>query len=160
MVDVPIYVAIITAAAGIIGAAIPQITSLMRDVRQSERDRLERHSAATRQACLDMLRAASELRTQIANNHEYEGAEMGDRLALVRKWAAETQLHAVSVGLQVPAVLADPAARIAEAACRLAAVTAQNTNLAQGVMPLDPDFGELDERVAAFRQIAIADTGG
>lgn len=156
MADIPIYVAVITAAAGIIGAAIPQISFIVRDVRQAERDRLERHAAATRHACLELLRAVGELRAQVADNHEYHGEKMGARLAKVRKRAAAAEMHAVSVGLLVPATLAGPAERLAAAASRLAAVAAENTDLALGVMARAPNFTDLDACLATFRQIAVA----
>jgi hypothetical protein len=156
MSDVPIYVAVITAGAGIIGAAIPQVSILARDVRQAERDRRERRTDAWRQACLDLLRASGELRTQVANNAEYHGDEMGARLAEVRKCAASAQLHAVSVAFLGPATLKEPAERLAAAANGLAEAAAQNTDLSLGNMVRTPDFAQLDEAIAAFRAIAAA----
>jgi hypothetical protein len=156
MPDVPLYVAAITAAAGVAGAAIPAITILIRDVRQAERDRRERSVEAGRQACLDLLRAASEVRTRVANAADYHGNEMGARLAEIRECDAATQLHAVSVALLAPEKLTEPAALLADAAGGLVAVAEQNTNIDRGVMVPRPGFTELDEELKAFRRIVMA----
>src|SRR6266851_3196368 len=81
MPDVPLYVAAITAAAGVAGAAIPAIAVIIRDVRQAERDRRERRAEAKRQACLDLLRTAGELRTRVANTLQDPGDQIGARQA-------------------------------------------------------------------------------
>ncbi len=154
MADVSIYVALITAGAAVVGAAIPQVAIVARDVRQSERDRRERRVESRRQACLDLLRAVGELRTQVANNAQYHGNEMGARLAEVRKCAAAAELNAVSVALLDPDKLAEPAEQLAAAASRLAAVAAESTNLSLGNMIHAPDFTELDETIVTFRRIA------
>jgi hypothetical protein len=158
MASVPIYVAAITAAAGVLGAAIPQLSILLRDVRQAERDRGERRAAERRQACLDLLRAVGELRTQVANNADYNGTEMGERLAKVRKFAADAQLHAVSVALLAPVTFAEPAERLAVAANRLAEAAASDTDLKFGSTVRRPNFSELDKCVVAFRRIAVGRT--
>ena len=160
MPDVSLYVAAITAAAGIGGAAIPAIAVLIRDVRQAERDRNERQAEARRQACLDLLRAAGELRTRVANASDYHGTEMGARLAAIRESEAAVQLHAVRVAVLTPGQLTKPAAQLAEAASRLIAATEHDTDVDHGVMPGTPDFTELDERITAFRLIVVADARG
>ena len=67
MADVPIYVAAITAGAGLIGALIPQAALVIREVRQAEKDRRERFVTAMRDACVELLGAAGELRTLAEN---------------------------------------------------------------------------------------------
>jgi hypothetical protein len=158
MSDVSVYVALISAGAGVAGATISQLTSAIRDGRQAKRDRQERYENAAQQACVKLLKAAGRLQTQVANNHEYRGDEMIDRLAQVRRYADATQEHAATVALLVPDTLADPAEKVAAAAIRLAAVAAANTNLQPNIMnmPVLPDFGELNDSIEAFRGIAIA----
>ena len=156
MPDVPLYVAAITAAAGVAGAAIPAIAVIIRDVRQAERDRRERRAEAKRQACLDLLRAAGELRTRVANAAEYHGPEMGSLLAGIRECEAAVRLHAVSVALLAPEKLTEPAAQLADAAGRLVAVTERNTNIDRGVMVPRPEFTGLDEKLTAFRRTVVA----
>jgi hypothetical protein len=154
MPDVSIYVALIAAAAGVSGAAVPNI----RDAREAKRGRRERDAAARRKACLDLLRAAGELRTRVANAADYHGDQMGARLAEIRECAAATQLQAMSVALLAPGKLAEAAENLASAASGLLAVTEQNTDVDHGVMPGAPDFAELDEKISAFRQV-VADAG-
>ncbi len=107
MVDVPIWVAIITALAGILGAAIPQGATVIRDVRQAERDRKERFDTATRDACVALLRAAGELRSLAEGWRSYRGDPTAvlARVAEARGLAEATRLHAVSVSMQVPGQL-------------------------------------------------------
>jgi len=89
MTDVPIYVAVITAVAGLLGALIPQASLVMREVRQAEKDRRERFATATRDACVDLLRAAGELRTLVENIRSYRGDAGG-----MRARVEEVQNHA------------------------------------------------------------------
>jgi len=157
MADVPIYVAIITAAAGIIGAAIPQAAVVIRDVRQAERDRRERSGAATRQACVALLRAAGEVRTLTESIRGYRGAAPGmrERVEEVRRSAEATRVHAAEVGMQAPGILAEPADQVASAASDLADDVLRNTDLNQGVLIGNPDVTKLVERIAAFRDAAV-----
>lgn len=159
MPEVSIYVALITAGAGATGAAIPQIATVVRDVRQADRDRHERRVETRRQACLDLLHAASDLRTQVANAAQYHGSDMGARLAEIRKCAAAVQLHAVSVALLAGESLDDPAERLAAAAMDLAAAAVHNADMSLNQMVSCPDLSEFDGSVKAFRLRAVADAG-
>jgi hypothetical protein len=154
--DVSIYVALITTGAGVVIAAIPHITAVVRDVRLADRDRQERRADARRQACLDLLRAAGDLRTQVANALLYRGNEMGTQLAEITNSAAAVQLHAVSVGLARES-LAQSAELLAAAARDLAAATVQNTDMSLHQVVESPDCAEFDGRVTAFRLLAVAD---
>src|SRR5216683_915362 len=142
MPDVPLYVAAITAAAGVAGAAIPAIAVIIRDVRQAERDRRERRAEAKRQACLDLLRTAGELRTRVANTLQDPGDQIGARLAEIRESEGAVHLHAAGVALLAPGKLAGPAARDTDR---------------RSITIRPPDFSGLDESVAAFRRTAVAD---
>jgi len=154
MADVTIYTAAIAAVAGVGGATITQYIAVVREGKQAQRDRQERHETAMREACENLLRAAGDLRTQVANNRSFRGdrAAMTARLEKVREYAAATQLHAVSVGLLVPLKLAEPADRLAAAAQSLTATAASDTDLDQGWVRADPDFTTLDECAEAFRK--------
>ena len=162
MPDVSLYVAVVTAAAGVGGAAIPAIAVLIRDVRQAERDRRERNAEAKRQACLGLLSAAGELRTRLDNTAAYQGTEMGARLAVVRECDATVRLNAVSVAMLAGGKLAEPAEQLATAASSLVATAtaAENIDTQQGEMLRKPDFTGLDISIKAFGQIAIADSAG
>jgi hypothetical protein len=157
MVDVPIYVAIITAGAGIIGAAIPQVTTVLRDVRQAERDRRDRSATATRIACVALLQASGEVRTLTESLRSYRGDANGmrERVEEVRGRAEATRVRAAEVSMLVPARLANPADRVASAASDLADDVVRNTNLNEGVLVGDPDVSKLTDCIAAFRQAAV-----
>ncbi len=158
MADVSIYVALISASAGILGATISQLTGALRESSQAKRDRQERSATATCKVCEELLLAAGDLRTQVANNRIFRGdrAAMTARLEDVRKHAAATQLHAVRVGMLVPGQLAEPADRLAAAASSLAAAAVNDTDLDQGWVSVDPDFTRLDACVDTFRREALA----
>jgi len=156
MTDVPIYVAMITAGAGIIGAVVPLTATLIRDVRQAERDRRERYTTAGRAACVELLRAAGEVRilTETLGTYRGDANGMRARVAEVQREAGATRLHAASVSLQAPGRLAAPAQEVADAATDLAAEVVRNTNLDHGVLVGDSDVGKLADRIAGFRNEA------
>ena len=158
MADVPAYVAIITAGAGIIGAAIPQVTTVLRDARQAERDRRERSAAMAREACVALLRASGEVRTGTEGIRSYRGPADGmrERVEELRSRAEATRVHAAEVSMLVPAKLAEPADQVASAASALADDVVRNTDLNQGVLIGDPDVSKLAECIAAFRFAAVA----
>ena len=157
MTDVPIYVAVITAAAGLIGALIPQTALVIREVRQAERDRRERFVTTTRDACVDLLRAAGELRTLVENIRSYRGDASGMRARVeeVLNYAEATRLHAASVSLLVPGRLATPADKVASAARALAGDVVQNTNLDRGVAIGFANTQALDTCISDFRNEAV-----
>lgn len=162
MADVPIYVAVITAGAGIVGALIPQAASVIRDVRQAERDRRERSAAATLDACVALLRAAGELRTLTESINGYRGDANGMRARVedVRSRAEATRLNAANVSLQVPDRLAEPADQLAASASDLADEVARNTDLNQGVLVGDVDVAKLIGCILAFREEAVRHARG
>jgi hypothetical protein len=160
MADVSIYVAVISAAAGIVGATIPQAATAIRDGRRADRDRRERLADTRRQACVQLLRTVLDLRVHVANNQDYHGEEMAARLAAIRECAATAEVEAVSVALMVGPELAKAAEQLASAAARLATVAADNASLQLGASTQAPDFGELDDSVTAFKTLAVADGPG
>ena len=157
MADVPIYVAVITAAAGFIGAVIPQAATVIRDVRQAERDRRERTATATRDACVALLRAAGELRTLTEGIRNYRGDANGMRARVeeARSRAEETRLYAANVSMQAPDKLGDPADQVADAASDLADDVVRSTDLNQGVLVGDLDVTRLVACITAFKQVAV-----
>jgi hypothetical protein len=157
MAGVSIWVAVVTAGAGIIGAAIPQVVSVVRDVRQAERDRRERSATMTRNACVALLRVAGEVRTLTESIRSYRGVADGmrERVEEVRGRAEATRVHAAEVSMQVPARLAEYADQVASAASDLADDVMRSTDLDQGVLIGTPDVSKLVECIAAFRHAAV-----
>ncbi len=159
MADVPIYVAIITAGAGVIGAAIPQLAAVIRD-RRAERDRRERTVTRLREACIAVLSAADELRTLAENLPVYRGNADGMRARAeeARSLAKTTRLHVADVTMQASGLIV-PADEVANAASNLADEVVRNINLNQGLLLGNPDVTKLVECIAAFRQDAVKHTG-
>jgi hypothetical protein len=161
MADVSVYVAVISAAAGIVGATIPQASAAIRDGRRAERDRQERIAGARQEACVQLLDTVLNLRVHVADFYDYHGDEMAKRLAEIRQCAANAQVEALRIGLMVPAGGLDKAAeRLAEAAGRLADTAAGVIGRHLGASAQTADFGELDESTAAFRALAKSDGRG
>jgi hypothetical protein len=160
--DVPVYIAVITGAAGIIGAGIPQASIVLREVRQAKRDRRERSIAAGQSACIDLLRAASSLSARAENLSAYRGDAkgLGVRLEELRKYLAETELHAASVGMLAPGQLIERASQLAEEAGSLMKAVKANVDLDNGIVVGVIDVGPLDTLIAAFRNEAIKYTRG
>jgi hypothetical protein len=159
MSDVSIYVAVISACAGIAGAAVPQIASVVKDGRQAERDRKERRTDALRQDCAAILGAAGELRTLVANAARYQGDEMEDLLAKIRSSAEAVQLQ-TDKALLAPETLGGHAQQLAEAAARLAEEAVAHTDIRVKAMPSPPTFTEFDQCTKAFRKQAKVEIAG
>ena len=163
MADTPIYVAVITASAAILGAAVSAASIAYQNARQAERDRRQRneerqqrHVEEARAACLNLLRAGIDLRTQVENNKGYLGEEVRCRLTQVRHHASDAALHAVLIGTIEPDVFADAAERLAKAAIRLALAAAENTSLEMKMSTKVPDLDELNDCIDAFSRKVVA----
>lgn len=149
MADVTtVYVAIVTGVFTVIGATIPQAAAVIQTGKQARRLEREQFASQKRDACVALLRSAADLRTQIANNHAYQGIELAPRLELVRQHSAATELGAVSVALLVSQPMGSLATALATAASRLAVNAEENPKR-------PPDYSELDNCVAAFAAEAI-----
>jgi len=163
MADVSIYVAVISACAAILGAAVSAVGVTYQNAREAERDRRQRreerqqrHEEEVRAACMDLLRAAVNLRTQVENNEGYQGGEMRSRLGKVRQHASDAALYAVLIGTIEPNVFADLADKLAKAATILAQAAAENTNLEMNMSNEVPSLGELNSCIEAFSRKAVA----
>jgi hypothetical protein len=155
MPDVPLYTAVISGCAAVVGAAIPTVTSMVQNVLTARRDRRDRYEADRRQACVELVQAAENLRTQVANNHDYHGDEMGARLAQVRAFAAHARIQAVRISLSALPELVRPAQELAAAASQLAEAAEVRTDLRQGASIELPDLRDIDAHIAAFKAAAM-----
>ena len=157
MTDVPLYTAVISGCAAVAGAAIPTIGIAVQGALAARRERRERTQADQRQACVELVQAAENLRTQVAGNHDYHGDEMGARLAQVRAYATQARVQAVRISLMTSHGLTESAQGLAAAASRLAEAAEAATDLRQGASTTLPDFGDLEACMAAFRAEAVKD---
>jgi hypothetical protein len=154
MPEVSIYVAIVSAGAAVLGAAVSPISTSYQNVRQARRDRMERRETEIRQACTGLIRSARDLGVAVANNHAYQGEDIGSRLERVRQLAADAALHADSVALLVPQELASCAAELAAAVGRLAGAAEANIDSRVRRSIRDPDFTELNHCIVDFSKQA------
>jgi hypothetical protein len=156
MADVSIWVPVIAAGAGIIGATISQVTAVVRDARQDKRDRRERSGTMTRDACVALLRAAGEVRTLTESICSYRGNATGmmERVEQARSNSEATRVHAAEVGMQVTA-LAGAADQLASAANDLVDDIVRNMDPNQGLLIDKPDAAKLVKCIAAFRDEAV-----
>ena len=155
--EVSLYVAAITAGAALVGAGASLIPVYLRDIRQARQDRRDRHADTRRQACLDLLRAAEDLRTTVANAADYHGEEMSARLAQIRTFAAAVRINAANLELLAPGTFSGLADELAKAAAKFAAQAGANTDLKLNEMVAAPDPTELGEAIEVFRKQAVVD---
>ena len=158
MQDVSIYVAIITAGAGLLGAGVAQIPGYARDRREANQARQDSRDDSLRQVCIDLLGAAEKLLADVANAVDYHGDEMTSRLAGIRTTGANLQERALAAQLLAEGGLAVAAERLASVAKAFAADAESTADLSPGSMrPIDP--AELTEAVASFRTAAVRQAG-
>jgi hypothetical protein len=152
MSDVSLYVA---AAAGVAGGSIPAIVNAIRDGRRAKREQRNRQIETERQACLDLLAAASELRARVASAASCHGDEIDARLEHIRDLEAAIHIHAASIAFLTPEDVAQPAGSVADAASRLVKSTEEKVdrNAKQLVEP--PSSQELDDSVRDFQDSAV-----
>jgi hypothetical protein len=155
MSDVSLYVAITTAVAGVAGGSIPAIVNAIRDGRRAKRAQRNRQIETEQRACLDLLAAASELRARVANAADGHGDELDTRLAQIRDLEATIHVHAASIAFLTPEGLAQPAARVADAASRLVKSTEEKVDRNAKQIVERPSFQELDDRVTDFQDSAV-----
>jgi hypothetical protein len=158
MPDVSIYVALITAGAGALGAGVSLVPAYIRDVRQPAQARRDSRDDSLRQACIDLLGATEDLLAGVANAVDYHGNDMASRVAGIRTAAAAVQVHALTVQLLAEGGLAGAAERLAGAAAVFTADAESKTDLNLGSMrAVDP--AGLIEAVASFRTAAVRQAG-
>jgi hypothetical protein len=145
MADTTIAAAIISASAAVAGATIPAAAAAVATARVKLHERREKQETERREACMALLQAVGDLRTQVSNNYEYHGPETAARLAMVRAHAAAVRLQAIRVALAAPP-LSVSTGELASAAEQLARATAAATDINMGVMVSQPDLTEFDSR--------------
>jgi hypothetical protein len=155
MPDVSLYAAAVAGAAAVLGAAVSPVSTAYQNARQAVRDRAERRETATRQACMDLLGSARNLRVQVADLAAYHGSEMGSRLERMRQLDADVASHADNVAMLVPVDLAESAATLAAAVDLLSASAQANVKSDLGASIRDPDFTELNACIADFSTRAV-----
>ena len=116
---------------------------------------------ATREACIELLRAAGELRTLSESIRNYRGNADGMRTRIdeARSRAESTRLSAASVSMQAPE-LAESAYQVASAATDLIHDVQEGIDVNQGVPVGEWDVGRIVDCTRGFRDAAVKHTGG
>lgn len=155
MPEVSIFVAVVTGGAAVLGAAVSPLSVAYQNSRQSARERRERRETEIRQACAGLLKAARDLRVQVANNHAYQGSELPSRLERVRELATEAASHTDTLLLLLmPVGVVDSAERLTAAASKQADTAEANIDASVRLSIRSPDFAELDECIKDFSTTA------
>lgn len=118
-----------------------------------------------RQANLDLLGTATQLKAEIEATGQRHWTDMNVRLTTIQQRAVSASLHASRVALLSPET-ADIALKLASAASRLAATTAaytvmasnQNEQLLGGQITRPIDLAEFDGYIERFSRAAAQDS--
>jgi hypothetical protein len=157
MAEVSVYVAVISAAAGIVGSAVPQATSVIRDSLRDRRIRAERLAGQRSRACVGLLRTVLDLRVRVANIYDYYGDQMTEQRAEIRDCAARAEVQAIKVALLGQSTeLGEAAQKLAAAAARLAAAAAESASVQLRASTTAPDFTELDKLTEVFKSLTLS----
>jgi hypothetical protein len=132
-----------------------------REEAQFNRQRKDQRTQARRQACVDLLGAVTQLKSEIEIAGQRHWKDMNVRLATIQQHAVFAGLHASRVVLLSPET-AEAALALASVAGRLAAATAENTNMGYqgeqflgGQITHPVDFTKFDEYIKRFSQAAV-----
>lgn len=150
-----LWVPVISAGSGILGAAVSPVSASFNKARKVSLKRYDRQRGDVQVACTNLVRSAENLQVQVENNAKYHGPEMSARLERVRQLGADVNVHAATVAMLVPDEFADPAAELMGAAGRVVVATAANTDLNLGVCVREPDLTELSACLGDFRKRAV-----
>ncbi|MBA2471129.1 MAG: hypothetical protein H0V41_02390 [Pseudonocardiales bacterium] len=147
------------------GIALTHRFTVRREEAQFNRQRKDQRMEARRQAHLDLLGTTTELRAAIETTGLGHWPDMNVRLATIQQRAVSAGLYASRVALLSPDT-ADVAFKLASAASRLAATTAQYTNMARnqndqflaGQITRPIDLTEFDGHIERFARAAAQDS--
>jgi hypothetical protein len=111
------------------GVALTHRLNFRREEAQFNRQRKDQRTQARRQAYVDLLGMATQLKSEIEIAGQRHWKDMNVRLATIQQHAVSAGLYASRVVLLSPET-AEAALALASVAGRLAAATAENTNMA------------------------------
>lgn len=177
MPDISVVATAISTTGALLGAlggvALSSWTTVRRDQAQLRRDEAQFHrqrddqrAEARRQAHLDLLGTANQLKTDIEFAGVQHWTDMNVKLDTIQQRAVSASLHASRVAL-LSADTAEVALQLGSAASRLAATTARNTVMGGdqnqqflgGQITQKIDLTEFDECIQRFSRAAAPDSG-
>ena len=171
MPDVSVVATVISMTGPLLGAlgalggvALTHRFNFRREEAQFNRQRKDQRTQARQQAYVDLLGAATQLKSEIEVAGQRHWKDMNVRLATIQQHAVSAGLHASRVVLLSPGT-AEAALALASVTSRLAAATAENTNMGYqgdqflgGQITRPVDFTEFDECIKRFSQAAVQDS--
>jgi hypothetical protein len=135
-----------------------------REEAQFHRQRRDQRTQARQQAYVDLLGAGTQLKSEIEIVGQRHWKDMNVRIIAIQQNAVSVSQHASRVVLLSPEA-AEAALALASAASRLAATTAEKTNMGYqgdqflgGQMTGPVDFAEFDKCIKRFSQAAVQDS--
>jgi hypothetical protein len=145
------------------GVALTHRFNSRHEETQFNRQRKDQRTQARRQAYVDLLGAATQLKSEIEIAGQRHWKDMNVRIATIQQHAVSAGLHASRVVLLSPEA-AEAALALASVAGRLVAATAEKTNMGYqgdqflgGQITRPVDFEEFDECIKRFAQAAVQD---
>jgi hypothetical protein len=165
MPDFSVATSVISATGTLLGAlvafggvALNSWVTVRREEAQARRQRKDQRTQARRQAYVDLLGTATQLRVKIEIAEQRHWKDMNVRLATIQEHAVSAGEHASRVALLSPET-AEAARALASAAVRLAAATAKHTTMGDegGQITHPADFTEFDDCLTRFSGAAAQD---
>jgi len=169
MPDFSIVATVISTTGTLLGAlggvALAHGVNIRREEAQANRQRKDQRTQARRQAYVDLLGTATQLKAEIEIAGQRHWKDMNVRLATIQRHAASVGLHASCVALLSPSPeTAEAALALASASGRLAAATSTHTEMGYrdeqflgGQITRAADFKDLDECIERFYRAAAQD---
>jgi hypothetical protein len=167
MSDVSVATTVISTTGALLGAlggaTLTYRANAQREEAQASRQRKDQRTQARRQAYVDLLGTAVQLKAEIEIAGQRHWKDMNVRLTSIQQHAVSAGLHASRVVLLSPET-AEAALALASAAGRLAAATANHTNMGYegerflgGEITRPADFMEFDQCIKRFFDAAAQD---
>jgi hypothetical protein len=164
MLDVPFYVAIITAGTSVISSAVPLLIGWAKDAGREKRSeatglvRAREEVASDRRAlCVDLLSLARHFRVLMENVYDSRGPVLDLNVEQVRASVAGIASQADKVEFNVPGAGTAAVALAGEA--RKLALSAEEKNREHGASLVSGDFTKFDDRLEAFKVSALSALG-
>ena len=164
MPNVLVVVAVISTIGALLGAlggaALTHWANLRREEAQFNRQRKDQRTLARREAFAELLDTAAQLKVEIEFAGQRHWKDMNVRINTIQRHAVSAGSHASRVAVLSPET-AEAARALASAAVRLAAATAEHTNMGYqdegGQITRPADFTEFDRCFTAFSAAAAQD---
>lgn len=159
MLNVPFYVAIVTAGTSVVSSAVPLVIGWARDAgkeKRAEAKELTRQQKEgvgdRRELCVNLLSLARHFRVLVENVYVSRGPVLDSNVEHVRESVADIASQADKVEFNVPKA-GTAAVSLADEARKLA-LTAEEKNREHGSSLVSSDFRKFDDCLEVFKDSA------